>query len=266
MRAYSSKAFFLSLLVLIVPSLTEAKSDCCQTNQKAVLCVSPTKQPSWYFDVGLGWVVNQRLGANYLSNLELAPDTLAAPKASQVPMGLLSGGYVWSRQTNWLPFASLGLEYSYAYPAKVKGVLIDYSELQEANHNYQYKVTHQGVSLLGKVALARWENWLPYVAAGLGASWNRVSNYSEQVISERASDHTNPEFPSKTTLDFSYSLGAGLDYVFTEYLWAGFGYRFDRFGKMGTGDSILHNKLFHEHVSNSLRTHSFIFSLRYFFG
>lgn len=265
MRVYFFK-FFLFFLIVIVPVLTEAKSDCCQTKQKTVCCVSSTKPlPAWYLDMGLGWIMNQRLGANYLNNLELPPDTLTAPKANRSPMALLSGGYIWSRQTNWVPLASLGLGYSYAYPAKVKGIVQDYSEQEEANSSYQYKIEHHRISLLGKVALVRWENWLPYVAAGLGAAWNRVSDYSEQAISERISEHTNPGFPNKTTVDFSYSLGAGFDYVITEYLWAGFGYRFDRFGKIETGDSLLPNA-YREHINDSLRAHSFTVSLRYLFG
>ncbi|MCZ6913119.1 MAG: TonB-dependent receptor [Rickettsia endosymbiont of Ixodes persulcatus] len=264
MRIYYGKAISLLLLIVILPSLVQAKTCCYQNKKTALWCVSPQKPlPSWFMDVGLGWVFNQKLGSSYLANIDSAADKYNSPKVNQVPMGFLSGGYVWSRQAEWLPFTSLGLEYSYDMSATVKGVIEEFANPGQANFKYKYKITHHNLHLISKANLYRWQNWMPYVSAGAGIVWNRFSGYSEQAISKLPSLRPNPEFTNRTESNFSYSLGAGIDYVFNENLWGGLGYRYDHFGWGKTGDT--NAKFLDKSIKNTLRAHAIIFSLRYLF-
>ncbi|MDQ8038801.1 MAG: outer membrane beta-barrel protein [Rickettsiella sp.] len=271
MRIFS-KAIFLLLFTVLVPSLSEARSEpkldkmyCCQNKKTVCCCVSSPKHlPSWYMDVGLGWVFNQKLGASYLANIDLPLDQYNSPKVNQVMMGALSGGYVWSRRTAWLPFTSLGFEYSYDMPAKVKGVIEEFSDPEQTNFKYKYKVDHHNLRLIGKADLYRWQNLMPYVSAGMGVSWNRFSDYSEQAISELPSPRPNPAFTNKTESNFSYSLGTGLDYIFNKNLWGGLGYRYDHFGWGKTGDT--NAEFADKSLKNTSRAHTIILSLRYLFG
>lgn len=273
MRIYYGKAISLLLLIVILPSLVQAETCCCQNKKTTLLCVSPPKPlPSWYMDVGLGWVFSQKLGTSYLARINFPSDRYNSPKADQALMGFLSGGYVWSRQTDWLPFTSLGLEYSYDIPTRVKGVIEEFSMPEQANFNYKYKIAHHNLLLVGKVDLYRWLNWMPYISGGVGLSWNRFNGYGEQAISKLPSPKPNSAFTNKAEANFSYSLGAGLDYIFNRNLWGGLGYRYDHFGWGRTGDTNAKfatqfvEKFAAKNLKNTLRAHTIIFSLRYLFG
>lgn len=268
MRIYCWKVIFLSFLIAVVPSLVQAKTCCCCPKKPKLWCISPPKLPSWYVDTGLGWVFSQKLGATYLANIDAPSDQYNSPKVKKMPMGSLSGGYVLSRQASWFPFTSLGLEYSYFMPAKVKGVVEEFSDPEQANFNYNYKVTHHNLRVLGKADLFRWRNWMPYLSAGLGASWNRFSNYSEEAISELPSPRENPSFANKAKLNFSYMAGAGVDYILSRNLWAGLGYRYDHFGWGKTGDRIENEdtEVVDKSLKNTSRAHTIILTLRYLFG
>lgn len=264
MRMYG-KVIFLLFLIFIFSSFAQAETCCCQSKRTTLWCVSPPKRlPSWFMDVGLGWVFNQKLGTAYLANIELPSDQYTSPKVNQVPMSFISGGYIWSRRAAWLPFTSLGLEYSYDMPATVKGVIEEFTDPEQANFKYKYKVAHHNLRLIGKANLYRWQNWMPYVSAGAGLSWNRFTNYSEQAISEFPSLRPNPNFVNKTASSFSYSLGTGLDYIFNENLWGGLGYRYDQFGWGKTGDT--NAEFSDKSLKNTSRAHTIILSLRYLFG
>lgn len=266
MRCYSLKAFLC--FIVLVPALTEARSDIPPAYKNKYCCVFPLKPSTlshWYVDAGAGWVFNQKLGRSYLGNVGEPLDQYDPPKAKQVPMVFLSGGYVWSRQADWLPFTSVGLEYSYFFPAKAEGVIEEASDPTQVFSNYSYKVAHHTLYLLGKANLVRWRNWMPYVFGGLGASWNRFSAYSEESVSETPSIRPNPEFSNKAQSNFAYSLGTGLDYVFTKNLWGSLGYRYDHFGWGKTGDTNI-SEFADKNLKNFLKAHTLIFSLRYLFG
>lgn len=266
MCIFYRKFIFSALLIALLPSLAEAKICCYQKEKPIVLSMSlPERLSTWYMDIGMSWVFNQRLGKKQLDNEDLPPDTYLSPKAQQIPGFSLSGGYIWSHQANWLPFTSLGLEYNYFGPTRVEGVIEDYSFSDEANQLYKYRMTQNSLYLVGKADLMRWGNVMPYASIGVGTAWNRFSDYSEQVISDLPSEHINPEFPSKTKLSFSYSLGTGIDYSFNKNIWASLGYRYTHFGNFKSGESMLHNPSSSEHLSGVSAAHLVVFSLRYLF-
>jgi opacity protein-like surface antigen len=263
-QGFCFKTVFLSVLLLSVPSLASAKPRVCPCPAKR-LCVSPVKRPpSWYLDAGLGWMFNQNLGKTYLANMDLPADQYNASKSKRSLMGFWGGGYVWARQTQWFPFTSVGLEYSYNPPVEVKGVIEEMSDPEQANFNYKFKVSHHTLRLVGKADLVRWQNWMPYLSGGVGTSWNRFSNYSEEATTDAVSPRPAPAFPNKTQVNFSYDLGVGVDYIFTENLWGGVGYRYDHFGWGKTGDT--NAEFADKSLKNTLRAHTIIFSLRYLFG
>lgn len=257
----------LSLLLSIFTSSVLANEFTSHEQKIETIGCEFVKKPlgSWYFDLNLGWVFDLKSKPAYLNNFDLPPDRYNSPKSKQSPLISLSGGYVWSRSSQWLPFTSLGLNYSYFFTGKAEGTIEDYSEEEDANYTYKYNLTHQTLYLQGKIDLVRWQRWMPYISSGLGGSWNRISNFNEQVLTDVDSTHENPQFPSKTTTNFSYSLGAGIDYIFAQNLWGSLGYRFDRIGYIKTGASNIF--IFeHENLTISRKVHSLIASLRYLFG
>jgi Outer membrane protein beta-barrel domain len=260
---------FLSGIIIIIffPILAQATTPYCQTTQERIQSCncSPKSFSSWYMDMGLGWIFDSKIATGYLNNFELPPDQYNAPKIQDNTLISLSGGYVWSKPSAWLPFIHLGLEYSYFLSTHANGFIEDYSEKTDIHYKYQYNVANQLVYLRGKINLVRWQNWLPYLSVGLGNSWNRLSDHSEQAITHIDSSHKDPRFPTKITTHFSYSLDIGVDYIFTKHLWGNLGYRFDQIGPIQTGTSNIF--IFEgENINTSMKTHSVIGSLRYFFS
>jgi len=269
MRTNYSKTVFLSLAIAVIPGLANAKPDVCFPPKKmGSHCVCPTKHlgSRWYIDAGLGWVLNQKIGTTYLPNINIGPefsDKYDAPKVEQVPLGFLAGGYAWSRQTNWFPMTSLGIEYSYVPPARFTGILEEYSQ-PEDTYKYYYDISHHSLRLVGKADLFLWKQWMPYLSAGIGSTWNRFSTYNEVPLDNKRSK-PNPHFANKTTLNFSYSLGAGVDYIFTKNVLGSLGYRYDYFGWENTGNS--QGELFTgDALRDTSRAHTVVLSLRYLFA
>lgn len=256
----------LLLLSLTSPILANEPTSHEQNTQETGFKFEQKPLDSWYFDLNLGWIFNIKSGpAVYLNNFDIPPDRYNSPKVKQRPLVSLSAGYVWARSSQWLPFVSLGLEYSYFFPEKAEGSVEDYSEEEDENHMCKYNLTHQTLYLQGKIDVVRWQRWMPYVSAKLGSSWNKFSNFNEQRITDVDSTHENPQFPNNTTKNFSYSLGAGVDYIFTQNLWGSLGYRFDHIGYIQTDASNVF--IFeHEKINTFRKMHSLIASLRYLFG
>lgn len=255
------------IIIFFFPILAQATTPYCKATQTIIPSCnfSPESFTSWYIDMGLGLVFDSKITKAYLDNFDLPPDQYKVPKIQDNTLISLSGGYVWSKPSTWLPFIHLGLEYSYFLSTRAKGLIEDYSEKTEIHYNYQYNVKNQLVYLRGKINLVRWQNWMPYLSVGLGNSWNRLSDHSEQAITQIDSSHKDPRFPNKTTTHFSYSLGIGIDYMFTKQLWGNLGYRFDQIGPIQTGTSTIF--IFEgKNINTSMNTHSFIGSLRYFFS
>ena len=218
--------------------------------------------PGWYLDLGIGSMIKEKANTSYIANEDEEPDEYKVASLKPVPLASVAAGYLWVYPRRWLPLASLGLAYNYQCPSTIKGIINDYSDSGEANVGYQYQVAHQSLQLVSKTNIYHWHHWLPYVAAGLGVSWNQFSAYDEQAITKRTTEHANPHFPNKTKPSLSYSLAIGVDYHFTKHWWGGLGYRYNYWGQLKSGYSTI--------VAESLKTRlqgqQVFFSLRYLLG
>jgi len=284
MRFCSVKTWVVAFLLMGVPLLGNAKPCCSASVKKTVTfkkniavnkqgkkrlpyrAISSRRAPAWYLDVGLGGVLKQKMGSNYLLPISNdASDQYVSAKGKKVPLLLLGAGYVWSRAAAAFPFTSLGAEYSYAFASKLLGAINNKSTPEAHQNDYQFSASHHNARLVVKSDVYRWQQFLPYVAAGLGLSWNQVSNYKEIPIGTSAQEHTDPKFPSGNKLNFSYSLGTGIDYIFSKTLWGSLGYRYDQFAGFKTKPSA-EEKNIGRVFSNKLSGHSVLLSLRYLFA
>lgn len=266
------RAFYLKLLSFVffiaIPGLANAtNSRSCSVEKKTNLtCIaSIDRRSKWYLDVGLGTMFKQKLGTFNLLNSEELPDKYNTSSIQHADVALLSGGYVWSRSTSFLPFVSLGLEYARFFSGKISGFIEDYSSHEDINFGYHYQLSHHNLHLLGKANLYCWRGWMPYIVAGIGMSWNQLTAYDENNLSMLYSEHANPYFPNKVKSNLSYSLGVGVDYQLTKNIWSGFGYRYNNFGQITSGESVKH---FSEgqFLKDRNSGYDLFFSLRYIFS
>ncbi len=174
----------------------------------------------------------------------------------------LLGGYRWSRDGEWLPFYSLSARYAYALPAKTRGTLFQFNVPQFNNYHYQYKVQRQSILGVAKANLYNYHRFMPFLTAGLGESINRVKRFSETPMPTIIS-RTSPGFQNKSNHEFSYIIGAGIDYLLANNLWMGLEYSYGHYGEARSGKGV--GGFAAERLKSTFTDNSIAYSINYFF-
>jgi opacity protein-like surface antigen len=216
----------------------------------------------YYFEAGLGRTIN------YVDTdeqkIKRMPTTRFADtfKPEYIGKGALltvSGGYVWKFNSPLVPYASLGLEYSYLPNVHMHGNI--YAKAEEPAYLYQYSTNHSNLRLLAKANLYQWKSFMPYAMLGLGGSCNIVQNYKEYNLTESRTVPTS--INGLKSYGFSYSAGLGLDYRCRKDFVIGLGYRYDNFGSIKSGNFIGLYK--GNHLSNGFSASNIVLTGRYLF-
>jgi opacity protein-like surface antigen len=216
----------------------------------------------YYFEAGLGRTINY-VDADE-RKLKRAPtmrfsDTFQPKSIGKAVLLTISGGYVWKFDSPLVPYASLGLEYSYLPNVRVHGDI--YAKAEEPAYLYQYSVNHSNLHLLGKINLYQWKSFMPYAMLGLGGSCNVVQNYKEYNLNN---SRTVPvSVKGLKSYGFSYSAGLGLDFQCRKDFVIGLGYRYDNFGSINSGNFTGLYK--GNHLSNSFSASNIVLTGRYLF-
>ena len=74
----------------------------------------------------------------------------------------LGGGYQWQRDKKYLPYVSLGFQYTRIFPAKIQGSITQFSIPEFNNYNYQFSYDADLYTLKGKFDLIEFHSFLPY--------------------------------------------------------------------------------------------------------
>ena len=183
---------------------------------------------------------------------------------------VLDGGYQWARNNTWLPFYSLAVDYTYGFPAKVNGKVVQYSLPEFTNYNYQYKIQTQTFLAQIKADLVEWRHLMPFLLAGAGVSLNNASNYAEQPVAG-VTPRVSPGFKGQTNTYFSYVVGAGFDYIAQKNIWVSVTYEYSNLGRAQTGQGVNSSMLTDTNYAtnnlktNKLRSNSVFLSMTYVF-
>ncbi len=154
--------------------------------------------------------------------------------------GVVGGFLGVERSLPWYDLlAQVGVEYNYFTPIQIHGEHTvgmdpDYSTL----YHYRYQFQSQQVLASFKLLATNDKFLHPYLQVGLGAAWNKVGHFSA-TTAETGSINLTPSFNDHTKAEFSYNLGAGLDFDMSQNIRLGFGYRFSGLGNASlTGGQI----------------------------
>ncbi len=127
-------------------------------------------------------------------------------------------------------FGQLGVEYSYFGAVNVNGVhTVGIEPGTSTLYTYGYNYQTQQVLASAKLLATAYQIYHPYVSAGIGAAFNKMSHY-RALAAEVGSLNLTPGFSGHTESDFSYSVGAGIDVDVNQNFRVGLGYRFSGFG------------------------------------
>jgi opacity protein-like surface antigen len=116
-----------------------------------------------------------------------------------------------------------------------KGILTQGANVGPQNmYNYTYNIVSRQVLLEGKLFLAERKMLHPYVLLGMGGAFNTASDFQTSVPDYLAFTR---EYDDKTTSNFSYQVGLGIDVEVIPNLRLGLGYRFADMGIVQLGQA-----------------------------
>lgn len=147
---------------------------------------------------------------------------------------MLWGGFVGSKiktTKKWAIIAGIG----YYQPSSfnTKGILTQGADLLSSdNYNYQYHIKSQQVLVEGKWYWTSQQKVQLFLMLGIGAAFNKVSNFQTTVPSFLA---FTPGFSNHSQTNFTYALGPGFDVPLNKVFNLGIGYRFTDLGSSNTG-------------------------------
>jgi opacity protein-like surface antigen len=138
------------------------------------------------------------------------------------------------------PFYTLqaGVSAHYISRMNVKGDLEQGISPPYYQANYSYNMSSYQYLVDAKLRRQFYERYFPYIYLGLGMAFNKAYDYSISVPGYLT---VTPEYSTRTTNSFTYSLGLGMDYFVMPTLSIGVGYRFINLGKVGLGPGVINN-------------------------
>ncbi|MFA6036982.1 MAG: outer membrane beta-barrel protein [Legionellales bacterium] len=117
-------------------------------------------------------------------------------------------------ESSWFPTARLGIGYEYVGSTDVNGQVIKYQE--KPYYDYQYDVSAQVIWLDGQIDLFDWCNFSPFIDAGIGIAFNRMSDYEENRINTEVPVRESADFSDETNTEFAWRAGVGVNYTIPE--------------------------------------------------
>jgi len=148
-------------------------------------------------------------------------------------------GYRWDRPSRIIPHYSLALHYEYLSQFSINGSVYQQSQVPStAIYSYSYDCSSNIFTLLGKIDLYDFHSFAPYLTFGLGIASTALEEYLESYLGGDSAARVNPGYQSKTSANFTYSLGMGVDYFITPKITASLGYKYADLGNVKSGSGV----------------------------
>lgn len=226
-----SKVAGLFTILCLTPGILFAAS----TSYSSAYCRHPHRL---YFDLGVGKAYDYGSSHSFLigSNGNVLGN-LQTGNSYSTPFFFVGIGYRWAQDNSpWFPSVNLGLQHRYTSPVNVFGVS-QTSLVDPIPTSYNYRLQQESWLLMSKADIYKWKKFMPYLALGLGASFNRIT----QLFINSATFANQLGGSTSLTSDFSYNVGAGIDYQVKDDFWLTLGYFYDNFGKNKVGTVYTNN-------------------------
>lgn len=146
----------------------------------------------------------------------------------------IQAGHRWERSQQWLPAYALALRYQHVFTKNIQGTVTQYSLPDFVNYNYRWGVGADALSLYSKIDLVKYARFMPYVDLGLGLSIPRSKSYRETAL-PNVTPRFSPDYAPHRNSQFTYNLGAGLDFILTQNILLSAGYAYQSFGNLSSG-------------------------------
>ncbi|MCW5589227.1 MAG: porin family protein [Legionellales bacterium] len=211
--------------------------------------------------IGLeGGVITAKGGKT--QTLSLAPNIEktfnATPKwRALTQAGLFLGVQLPSSQ-RW--FNQIGLDFTLAHHATLRGNIWDDADPQFNNYDYSYKIKHSSVSVKWKLLADLGWKVIPWLSASVGIANNQAYGFNNTPTLDQAV--AMPNFTEQRKTGVTYSLGIGLQYSISPQVQMGVGYEFSDWGKSQLSNApgqTVNSGLYLSH----LYTHAILLNITY---
>lgn len=223
----------------------------------------------WYHTYGVGATVplNNHKSDYVNTSPGWPPDFYKQKDVSAAPIFTFGFGYYLAFTNRFLPYASLGISYTYAGPYKAHGHIEQYSLPQFRNYSYSYEIQRQTLLMVMKADLINEYAFMPYLTIGLGASFNQARHFEESPLSN-VTPRISPNFHRATNVAFSYTVGLGVDYIVQDNILLSLEYYYGSFGTAHTGDSSHHStptstNSSNDHLNNKLTANTILLNVTF---
>lgn len=218
----------------------------------------------WYAGIGTGFVFSKHSHQhNYVTtDHEWPKDLYHFSTSNDAGLAMVQGGYTWASQCVWFPYYSLGANYTYVFPAELKGSISQFSLPAFTNYHFRYKVQRQTGLITAKADIYRFCQLMPFLLAGAGMSFNRTRQYAEYPIGD-ITPRQSPGFSGKSNRAFSFVFGAGFDLIASRRLLLTLEYQYGNYGHANSGHG--NNVYMTERLTTRLTSNTIQLSANYYF-
>lgn len=149
----------------------------------------------------------------------------------------VQGGYQWIWGCAWFPGISLALRYQHFFTNSVQGYIDQYGLILFRNYQYSFDISADLISIYSKLDIFYVDKFFFFVDAGLGAASTRAGNFSEVPLTN-VTPRVSPAWQNRNQTNFSYTVGAGMDFFLTPKITLTAGYDFQNLGRMHLGNGV----------------------------
>ena len=174
----------------------------------------------------------------------------------------LTLGKQFSDALPWISHYTISGRIQYIAPSSVGNTITLYSMPAFLNYNYNWNLSSLAVTADTKLSLLNSAKYAPYVNLGFGVSFNDTESYSETALAG-VTPRVSPGFANHTTTQFTYHLGAGLDFNYNASWRLSGGYEFESLGNFASGQGQTTWSADALHLNNHY-THMVLFGITYF--
>jgi len=146
----------------------------------------------------------------------------------------LQAGRRFEFEHPWLSALSLGVQYQYFFAANAQGQVTQFSLPQFTNYNTTWETETNLLIANAKLNLITYRQVSPYLNGGIGGVFKNSKGYTETALSN-VTPRISPNYQTNTHSQFSYILGAGIDYLLQQRILLTAGYQYTYLGNLSSG-------------------------------
>lgn len=197
-----------------------------------------TLQNKWFVLAQAGGLASQNHGNFLIDNGSDFPapenvDIYSSQQREQGTIALTLGKQIPVQSAIFNQY-TLSARLQYLIPENVGDTIMQYSLPQFLNYTYSRKLSALALTADTKINLLHLAIVSPYLNGGIGVSFNRMNSYSETALSG-VTARVSPGFANHSSTQFTYHVGAGLDFALADSWSCSVGYEFEDFGRFSSG-------------------------------